>query len=763
MRPTRAPFLAHDDLPVSRGRAGIAALHVHAHSVFVLKPHLLAPTLPAVVGDGGSGGEGVGCTPTRGRAVTWRIALATFGILCLELAFIRWMSGQVRLFAYFNNLVLMGAFLGMGLGVAIGARHPRLFHATLPVAAAMSLVLALSEPLGLMHLSFPDSSVFLWGIERHPGTTIAKLLHLLAFAGLFGALVAVFTCAGSAVGALFGEERALRAYAADLAGSLAGVLGFTLITLFGSGPAAWLLLGGLPFALLSRRWLSWSALAVLVAAGAWSAIGALFSPYNRIDLTGSATSARISVNRDFHQYIHDLSDERLHRAAQTAGDEGETLAWYRNAYDLPFTINDARASALIVGAGTGNDVMAALRQGYGAVFSVDIDPVIVRLGETLHPERPYADARATIVVDDARAFFQQYDGPPFDVVCFGLLDSHAMFSALSTLRLDNFVYTEEGIRAAWRHVAERGHLSISFSMLAGTWIADRLYWTIALATGIEPIMLYHGMHYGATFIVPRSQAHLALTRTPFRRVGPNHGMDAVHATTDDWPFLYIRPDTLPTAYVAVLLGVLLIALVSARAAFGRELVGSGFDPLLFLMGAGFLLVETRSVTTLSLLFGSTWMVNAAVFGGILFMALLGTLYVQRFGSPPLVACFVPLLLSLLLLWAMDTAALERFPLAVRGTLGSLVSALPIAFAGLIVPVLLAGARNPTLALGSNLLGSVAGGCLEYLSMAIGLGSLALLALLLYLGALLLVLRRHRLAAAAGTSLSGSAVAASERS
>jgi hypothetical protein len=54
---------------------------------------------------------------------------------------------------------------------------------------------------------------------------------------------------------------------------------------------------------------------------------------------------------------------------------------------------------------------------------------------------------------------------------------------------------------------------------------------------------------------------------------------------------------------------------------------------------------------------------------------------------------------------------------------------------------LAQARDTSAALGSNLLGSVVGGGLEYLSMMVGLRAIVLLALALYLGALLVALRR----------------------
>src|SRR5205085_9790436 len=107
-------------------------------------------------------------------------------------------------------------------------------------------------------------------------------------------------------------------------------------------------------------------------------------------------------------------------------------------YDLPFHIPIQKRRALIVGAGTGNDVAAALRNGFADVVSVDIDPTIMNVGRALHPERPYSDPRTHPVVNDARAWFEQHRGETFDVIDFGLLDSHAMFSSMASLRLDNY-------------------------------------------------------------------------------------------------------------------------------------------------------------------------------------------------------------------------------------------------------------------------------------------------------------------------------------
>jgi hypothetical protein len=514
------------------------------------------------------------------------------------------------------------------------------------------------------------------------------------------------------------------------------VIAMTAATAAGGGPALWLTLSVLPFVWISRRALSVVAAIICVALGAYSARGAIFSPYNRIDLSGDGNAIFVAVNRDFHQYMHDLSDRRLAAASPADRAAAERL---RSVYDLPFALAHGRDRALIVGAGTGNDVQAALRSGFRRVVSVDIDGRIIDLGRRLHPEHPYADPRVEPVVDDARAYFTR-DVPPFDVVDYGLLDSHAMFSSLSTLRLDNYVYTEEGIRAGWGHVAPGGLLAIDFSVFAGPWIKDRLYWTITRATGREPVAFSHGMHYGVTFVVVRDSAPLDASITPIPRTTATRPMAEVRTTSDDWPFLYVRPGATPWGYLLMIAALIALAAIATPLAFGRSTLRADFDTVLFLMGAAFLLIETRGVTTLSLLFGSTWIVNAAVFAGVLVMALLANEVVARRRPVNVGLWFAGLAASVVLLWAFPIAALNSLGIVARGICGGLLNGLPVAFAGVIVSVRLSQARNASAALGSNLLGSVIGGCLEYVSMLVGFRATALLALALYLCAALIALR-----------------------
>jgi len=663
------------------------------------------------------------------------IGLTTFGILALELALIRWTSSQVRAFAYFNNVVLITAFLGMGIGVALGRRWPGLGHLTLPLLLLVSVPLGFAEDLHLVQLVFPDGAVALWGADPVPADGPIFLKNIAIFLGLLSGLGGVFVCAGAPLGHLFTRVPVLRAYGADLLGSLLGVVAFTAAAWLDAGPVAWLALGTVPFLVLSRRWWSAAALVGILGLGGYSVRGAIFSPYNRIDLTDDGFGLSLAVNRDFHQYLHDLSDVR--RAA-IAGD-GQTAAIFdglRQLYDLPFVVNPVRGRALVVGGGTGNDVQAARRNGYAAMTSVDIDARILGLGRERHPERPYADARVRVVNEDARAFFREDDSDRYDVVCFGLLDSHAMSSAMSTLRLDNYVYTEEGIRSAWLRVSERGHLSIAMSCAPGRWFFERLYWTITRATGREPIAVFTPIHgWVATFIVPAPGAVLDQRLLTARaRIVPRGRTQLT--LSDDWPFLYLRPAVFPWGYLAVLGTVLLVAVLVARPVFGFGRGGQRFDWALFFMGAAFLLIETRGVTSLSLLFGSTWIVNSAVFGGILTMVLLANLAVERWQWRDPMPWFAALFLAVLVLWWLPVEWLGALPLVARGVAGGLLTGLPIGIAGVIVPMLLARAEHPPTALGANLVGAVLGGCLEYLSIYAGLKSVALMALVLYLVAFL---------------------------
>jgi hypothetical protein len=279
--------------------------------------------------------------------------------------------------------------------------------------------------------------------------------------------------------------------------------------------------------------------------------------------------------------------------------------------------------------------------------------------------------------------------------------------------------------------------------MAGSWMLERLYWTLADATGTRPYVVSHSQYSGAAMLLAaREPAKLHWERCPFPWRTLESRPPGLLKTSDDWPFLYLRPHVVPWGYLTILASVLLLALVSTALASGPRTLVREFDWPLFLMGAGFLLLETRGVTALSLLFGSTWIVNAVVFGGVLLMALLVNVAVEHFRPRSPWLGFALLLAALAVLWLVDVSALNGLPLLARGLAGGMLIGLPVGFAGMVVSQLLA--RSPSLggALGANLLGAVVGGCVEYLSIYSGLRALTLVAVGFYLLALLVELRRR---------------------
>ena len=134
---------------------------------------------------------------------------------------------------------------------------------------------------------------------------------------IFWAVVAVFVFASIPIGSLFDQMPALSAYSADLLGSLLGVVTMTAAAALGMPPVVWLVLGTLPFLWFSRRLLSWMTALLIAVLAAVSQEGAIFSPYNRIDLAPMEyleagihkNQARqewtLSVNGDVHQYLHE--------------------------------------------------------------------------------------------------------------------------------------------------------------------------------------------------------------------------------------------------------------------------------------------------------------------------------------------------------------------------------------------------------------------------------------------------------------------------
>jgi hypothetical protein len=208
----------------------------------------------------------------------------------------------------------------------------------------------------------------------------------------------------------------------------------------------------------------------------------------------------------------------------------------------------------------------------------------------------------------------------------------------------------------------------------------------------------------------------------------------LRTATDDWPFLYLRQPMVPElswrgAAIMGGLSVLLLVLFLPRgAAAGRPL---SFDGRMFFLGAGFMLIETKAVVHMALLFGSTWMVNSVVFFAVLLMILGANLHVLAVRPTRLWPQYAGLLLSLGLSAAVPLDAflgLDR-PLQVLASCALVF--VPILFAGVIFATSFRRTEQPDLAFGWNIAGAMVGGLAEYGSMLLGFQHLVLVAIAFY--------------------------------
>src|SRR5256885_15144762 len=127
---------------------------------------------------------------------------------------------------------------------------------------------------------------------------------------------------------------------------------------------------------------------------------------------------------------------------------------------------------MIIGAGSGNDVSAALRAGVKRADAVEIDPRIYEIGRRLHPDKPYADARVTVRLDDGRSFARTTPGK-YDLAVYALVDSLVLHSGYSSLRLENFLFTREAFEDVKRTLKPGGVFAM-YNYYRQGWVIGRL-------------------------------------------------------------------------------------------------------------------------------------------------------------------------------------------------------------------------------------------------------------------------------------------------
>ena len=406
-----------------------------------------------------------------------------------------------------------------------------------------------------------------------------------------------------------------------------------------------------------------------------------------------------------------------------------------------------------IGPGTAALTVPVLER-VGTMDAVEIDPVIVQLGREHHPDRPFHDPRVNIVTDDARHFLRT-STEQYDLVVFALIDSLTLQSSFSAVRLESFMFTEEAFRAVKARLKPDGVLVI-YNYFREQWLVDRLANTAARVFGEDPrvhIPEEHG-YLGVMLAGPGISRVPDWPAPPDRVAAYNHPDvvspgrahvrdESIAPATDDWPFLYMRGPHLPSHYAWALLGVLVVSAVTVTATLigvGARQGGTllfGRFMLFFLLGAGFMMLETKGITQFALIWGSTWVVASFTIAAVLSMAVLSAIVAQRVPviRPWIVA--VPLFVLLLVAYLLPVGSVTFPTLTAETLFYSLLTISPVFFAGLLFSGSLKQTGNVAFAYGANLLGSMLGGLAEYMALVTGYQALLLVVAACYLGAVLL--------------------------
>ena len=232
----------------------------------------------------------------------------------------------------------------------------------------------------------------------------------------------------------------------------------------------------------------------------------------------------------------------------------------------------------------------------------------------------------------------------------------------------------------------------------------------------------------------------------FRLTTVNAGNESARLATDDWPMLYLRTPMIPGlslrgAAIMAVIALLLLApffrplRLVPRSGQGGVFAGqdgAGALVQMFFLGAGFMLVETKAVVHMALLFGGTWIVNSVVIFAVLVMILVANLFVYLAKPEKLGPYYVGLFISMVVSALVPMEYFLGMDRTAQIVGSSALAFVPIVFAGVIFAVSFSRVAEPDKAFGANIAGAMFGGLAEYSSMLLGFQHLLFVAVALYL-------------------------------
>jgi hypothetical protein len=314
----------------------------------------------------------------------------------------------------------------------------------------------------------------------------------------------------------------------------------------------------------------------------------------------------------------------------------------------------------------------------------------------------------------------------------------------SAIRLESFLFTDQAFASVRDHLDPDDGIFVLYNYYREQWLVTKLSDMLGTAFQHTPLVRAYGTQ--ATLAGGPLVASLPNGRPPGDSTTPIPaiGQPTPVQATDDWPFLYLRTPFIADYYLVALAIVLIGAVVAVAAA--ARVTGTTirrFSPHFFVLGIAFLLLTTRSVVSFSLLFGTTWFVNALTFFAILASVLLAIFVNSRWPIRRPTPFYILLFVSIAVAYLLPPESLLFDPAWLRYVVAAAVAFAPVFFANLVFSYSFRDTTTADMSFASNLLGAMVGGALEYLALITGYRALLIVVALLY-GAAWLFATRVRL-------------------
>jgi SAM-dependent methyltransferase len=725
-------------------------------------------------------------------------------VLFLELACIRWFPAHVLFLSFFTNTVLLACFLGISVGCLIARSRWNLVAASplllvLALGTAQSIEWERQRSGSIVDVGHQASAQLVYfGVEYQSSDPSKFVIPIEAVSGLLFVLIALAMAGpGQQLGRSLAQvTNRVEAYTVNIAGSLAGILAFTACSIWQLGPAWWFgaTLAGLAYYIAPEHRVRWLALTA-ASLGVWlltssatpfrttpdSGPQEIWSPYYRINYDPDGLA--IKVNLIGHQAMVPRKN-------------------FSPAYALPHLLNRDTgrppfADVLVIGAGSGNDVSRALEWGARRVDAVEIDPVIQGIGRRDHPDQPYQDGRVFVHLDDGRNYLHSTIRQ-YDLIVYALVDSLVLHSSYSNIRLESYLFTTEAFADIKKRL-KPGGVFVMYNYFRQGWIVSRLQAMLEKTFGVGNPIVFNlpardmvradDVLFGEfTVFIAGGTARLqqVLARQPEYWLPSDRASDAStpngfetpdaetrqawaakaqgerpayvqfrpsqvirtagdgRLATDSWPFLYLRRPMIPSLSLrgaAIMGGIGLVFLLPFLR--GRSSDPAASIAQMFFLGAGFMLVETKAVVHMALLFGGTWVVNSVVFCAVLLMILAANLFVLAKRPTSLTPYYVGLIVSLVVSAAVPLDAFLGASREVQILGACLLAFTPILFAGVVFATSFSRVADPDRAFGANVAGAMFGGLSEYSSMLLGFQYVVLVAVAFYALSVLAARRSER--------------------